>query len=84
MNEVVISGTPTVTVKEDTLEFRAADYKLKDDAQVEDLLRKLPGVEVDKDGNVKAQGKAVTRVRVNGKDFLAAMLKLPPNNCQRI
>ena len=89
LNEVVISGTPTVTVKEDTLEFRAADYKLKDDAQVEDLLRKLPGVEVDKDGNVKAQGKAVTRVRVNGKDFFGGDVKtatqqLPANLIDKV
>jgi hypothetical protein len=89
LNEVVISGTPTVTVKEDTLEFRAADYKLKDDAQVEDLLKKLPGVEVDKDGNVKAQGKAVTRVRVNGKDFFGGDVKtatqqLPANLIDKV
>jgi hypothetical protein len=89
LNEVVISGTPTVTVKEDTLEFRAADYKLKDDAQVEDLLRKLPGVEVDKDGNVKAQGKTITRVRVNGKDFFGGDVKtatqqLPANLIDKI
>ena len=89
LNEVVISGTPTVTVKEDTVEFRAADYKLKDDAQVEDLLKKLPGVEVDKDGNVKAQGKAVTRVRVNGKDFFGGDVKtatqqLPANLIDKV
>jgi hypothetical protein len=89
LNEVVISGTPAVTVKEDTLEFRAADYKLKEDAQVEDLLRKLPGVEVDKDGNVKAQGKAVTRVRVNGKDFFGGDVKtatqqLPANLIDKV
>ena len=89
LNEVVISGTPSVTVKEDTLEFRAADYKLKDDAQVEDLLRKLPGVEVDKDGNVKAQGKTITRVRVNGKDFFGGDVKtatqqLPANLIDKV
>lgn len=89
LNEVVISGTPSVTVKEDTLEFRAADYKLKEDAQVEDLLRKLPGVEVDKDGNVKAQGKSVTRVRVNGKDFFGGDVKtatqqLPANLIDKV
>ncbi|MFM6953609.1 MAG: carboxypeptidase regulatory-like domain-containing protein, partial [Sphingobacteriaceae bacterium] len=89
LNEVVISGTPSVTVKEDTVEFRAADYKLKDDAQVEDLLKKLPGVEVDKDGNVKAQGKSVTRVRVNGKDFFGGDVKtatqqLPANLIDKV
>ncbi|MEY3678777.1 MAG: hypothetical protein RI924_918, partial [Bacteroidota bacterium] len=89
LNEVVISGTPSVTVKEDTVEYRAADYKLKEDAQVEDLLRKLPGVEVDQNGNVKAQGKQITRVRVNGKDFFGGDVKtatqqLPANLIDKI
>lgn len=89
LNEVVISGTPSVTVKEDTVEYRAADYKMKEDAQVEDLLKKLPGVEVDQSGNVKAQGKQVTRVRVNGKDFFGGDVKtatqqLPANLIDKI
>ncbi|MFM6976597.1 MAG: outer membrane beta-barrel protein [Sphingobacteriaceae bacterium] len=75
LNEVVISGTPAVTVKEDTVEYRASDYKLKEGDQVEELLKKLPGVEVDANGNVKAQGKAITRVRVNGKDFFGGDVK---------
>ena len=69
LTEVVISGTPAVTIKEDTIIYRASDYPLRENALAEDLLKKLPGVEVDKDGNVTAQGKAITRVRVNGKDF---------------
>ncbi len=89
LNEVVISGTPSVTVKQDTVEYRAADYKLKEDAQVEDLLKKLPGVEVDQNGNVKAQGKQVTRVRVNGKDFFGGDVKtatqqLPANLIDKV
>lgn len=89
LNEVVISGTPTVTVKEDTVEYRASDYKLKEDAQVEDLLKKLPGVEVDQNGNVKAQGKQITRVRVNGKDFFGGDVKtatqqLPANLIDKV
>ncbi len=89
LNEVVISGTPSVTVKEDTVEYRAADYKLKDDAQVEDLLKKLPGVAVDANGNVTAQGKTITRVRVNGKDFFGGDVKtatqqLPANLIDKI
>lgn len=89
LSEVVISGTPSVTVKQDTVEYRAADYKLKEDAQVEDLLRKLPGVEVDQNGNVKAQGKQVTRVRVNGKDFFGGDVKtatqqLPANLIDKV
>ncbi|MEJ7778116.1 MAG: TonB-dependent receptor [Daejeonella sp.] len=75
LNEVVISGTPGVTIKEDTIVYRAADYPLRENALAEDLLRKLPGVEVDKDGNVTAQGKQVTKVRVNGKDFFGGDVK---------
>jgi hypothetical protein len=48
-------------------------FKTKEGAVVEDLLKKLPGIQVDKEGNVKAQGKSVTRVKVNGKDFLVGM-----------
>ncbi|HEX7367083.1 MAG TPA: outer membrane beta-barrel protein [Pelobium sp.] len=75
LNEVVINGTPEVTVKEDTLQYRADMYKLKENALAEDLLKKLPGVEVDKDGNVTAQGKAVTKIRINGKDFFGGDVK---------
>lgn len=75
LSEVVVNGTPDVTVKEDTLQFRADSYKLKENALAEDLLKKLPGVEVDRDGNVTAQGKQVTKVRINGKDFFGGDIK---------
>ncbi|MBK0381974.1 outer membrane beta-barrel protein [Pedobacter sp. SD-b] len=75
LNEVVVNGTPDVTVKEDTLEYRAGAYKLKENALAEDLLKKLPGIEVDRDGNVTAQGKTITKVRINGKDFFGGDVK---------
>ncbi|MFA6946720.1 MAG: outer membrane beta-barrel protein, partial [Pedobacter sp.] len=75
LSEIVISGTPSVTIKEDTVIYRASDYPLRENALAEDLLKKLPGVEVDKDGNVTAQGKAITKVRVNGKDFFGGDVK---------
>ena len=75
LNEVVVNGTPDVKVKEDTLEYRADGYKLKENALAEDLLKKLPGVEVDKDGNVTAQGKSITKIRINGKDFFGGDIK---------
>ncbi|MGB4772489.1 MAG: TonB-dependent receptor [Chitinophagaceae bacterium] len=68
LQEIVIS-TPPIVIKEDTVEFKADSFKVKPNAMVEDLLKKLPGVAVDKDGNITAQGKSVTRVKVNGKDF---------------
>jgi len=80
LNEIVVDGTPDVIVKEDTLQFRADQYKLKDNALAEDLLKKLPGVEVDRDGNITTQGKGVTRVRVNGKDFFGGDVKTATQN----
>lgn len=80
LGEVVVNGTPDVTVKEDTLEYRADAYKLKENATTEDLLKKLPGVEVDRDGNVTAQGTQITKVRVNGKDFFGGDVKTATQN----
>ncbi|MFN5762634.1 MAG: carboxypeptidase-like regulatory domain-containing protein, partial [Sphingobacteriales bacterium] len=70
LQEIIVSS-PTIQVKEDTIDYKADSFKVKPNAMVEDLLKKLPGVSVDKDGNVTAQGKQVTRVKVNGKDFFS-------------
>ncbi|RYF24245.1 MAG: carboxypeptidase regulatory-like domain-containing protein, partial [Flavobacteriales bacterium] len=53
---------PPIVVKKDTLEFNASSFKVVENAVVEDLLKKLPGVEVDKAGTVKAQGETITKV----------------------
>lgn len=68
LEAVVITVSP-ITIKEDTIEYRADAYKVREGAAVEEVLKKLPGVTVDKDGVVTAQGKEVKRVRVNGKDY---------------
>lgn len=73
--QAVVISTPPIQIKEDTVEFKADSFKVKPNAMVEDLLKKLPGVAVDKDGNVTAQGKQVTKVRVNGKDFFQGDVK---------
>jgi hypothetical protein len=65
---VTIVGITPVTLKEDTTQYSAAAYKVRDNAPVEDLVKKLPGVDVDKDGNITTKGKQVTKVRINGKD----------------
>lgn len=58
-----------ITVKRDTLEFNAGSFKTRQDANLEDLLKKLPGVEIDLDGNITVNGKPVSRILVNGKEF---------------
>lgn len=67
--EGVVVKTSPVQIKGDTTEFNAGSFKTKPNATVEDLLKKLPGVQVEKDGTVKAQGQNVTRVLVDGKRF---------------
>ncbi len=64
----VVAQNP-VRVAQDTVEFRADAFKTRPNAVVEDLLKKLPGVQVDKDGTIKAQGQTVTKVFVDGKPF---------------
>lgn len=88
LNEVVVEA-PAITIKEDTVEYNASSFKVKENAVVEDLLKKMPGISVDKDGNVTAQGKTVTRVKVNGKDFFGGDVKtatreLPANIVDKI
>ncbi|MDP4290517.1 MAG: TonB-dependent receptor [Bacteroidota bacterium] len=69
MNEVVITATLPVLVKKDTLEYNADMFKVEKNAVVEDMLKKLPGVEIDGSGKITAQGTDVTRVFVDGKQF---------------
>lgn len=69
LNEVIINSAPPVRVKKDTLEFNAASFKVRPDANLEILLKQLPGFEVDSDGKITVNGKEVTQFLVNGKTF---------------
>ncbi|SFN92370.1 CarboxypepD_reg-like domain-containing protein [Bizionia echini] len=69
LDEVVIKSAAPITIKKDTLEFNVSSFKTKKDATVEDLLKELPGVEVDEDGKIKINGKEVNKILVNGKPF---------------
>ncbi|HPH46447.1 MAG TPA: outer membrane beta-barrel protein, partial [Chryseolinea sp.] len=81
LNEVVIEAEKVpVVVKGDTLEFNASSFKTTENANVEDLLKKLPGVEVASDGTIKAQGEQVQRVTVDGKEFFGRDPKLATRN----
>ncbi len=82
LDGVVVVAAP-VTIKGDTVEFNAGSFKVnKPNAVVEDLLKRLPGVEVDKDGNIKANGQDVKRVLVDGKEFFGTDPKLATRNLQ--
>ncbi len=78
---IVVKGEKApVTVKRDTIEFNAGSFKTKANATVEDLLKKLPGVEVETDGTVRAQGEQVQRVMVDGREFFGRDPKLATRN----
>ncbi len=81
LTEVSVQGEKApIAVKGDTLEFNADSFKTRPNAQVEDLLKKLPGVEVDRDGNIKAQGQSVQKVLVDGKPFFGNDPKMATRN----
>ncbi len=70
LEDVVITASRApITIKKDTLEFNVASFKTKKGANVEDLLKELPGVEVDAQGNITVNGKTVNKILVNGKPF---------------
>ncbi len=71
---------PPVEVNGDTLEFNTESFKTKPNAVVEDMLKKMPGIEVDKDGTVTVNGKRINRVLVDGKDFFNGDPKMATRN----
>lgn len=66
---VIKSEAPPIRIKKDTLEFNANSFKVRPDSNVENLLKQLPGFEVDNEGKIKVNGKEVTQFLVNGKAF---------------
>ncbi len=79
LDEVIIERPP-ISVKRDTVEFSAGAFKTIPNATAEDLLKKLPGVEVDMNGNVTAQGEAIQKIYVDGKEFFGTDPKMATKN----
>jgi hypothetical protein len=90
LSEVVVKGeAPPIRIKKDTLEFNAASFKVRPDANVETLLKQLPGVEIDAEGKITVNGKEVNQVLVNGKPFFdkdgkIALQSLPSNIINKV
>lgn len=81
--EVVIrTAKAPLSIRGDTIEYNATTFKVPPGSTVEDLLRKLPGVQVDANGNIKAQGQDVKRLTVDGKTFFGADPKMATKNLQ--
>jgi hypothetical protein len=76
----VVSQRAPVTIKSDTLEFNAGSFNTRQDANLEEVMKKLPGVEVDAQGNITVNGKPVSRILVNGKEFFGNDPKIATKN----
>ncbi len=81
LKELTVTGVRTpMKVMTDTVEFNADSYLTRPNAVVEDLLKRLPGVEVDSDGKITANGKEITKILVDGKEFFSDDPKVASKN----
>jgi hypothetical protein len=81
LDEVIVKAEfIPIQIKKDTIEYNAAAYRLQANATVEDLLKKLPGIEVAADGTITAQGEQVRNVMVDGKKFFGNDTKMATQN----
>ncbi len=90
LKEAVVHGVKTpIKVMEDTVEYNADSYHTQPNAVVEDLLKRLPGVEVGTDGAITANGKTVSKILIDGKEFFSddpqvASKNLPANMIEKL
>lgn len=69
--EVIIRQNRAVIIKGDTIEYKADSFKVAEGANVQELLKRMPGLEVDRNGQITAQGQKVERVLVDGEEFFS-------------
>lgn len=69
LDEVVISAVIPIKIKQDTMSFNPKAFKVRKDDNVGELIKKLPGIEVEADGTVNVQGQQITKILVDGKEF---------------
>lgn len=80
IEEIEITAVPPIRLNGDTLEYKASYFKTRPNANVEELISLLPGLQVNADGTIYYQGRQVQSVRVNNKDFFAQDLKIATRN----
>lgn len=81
---VVEAKVPDIRVKGDTIEYNSAAYSSQESDMLQDLVQNIPGIEIDGEGNITANGKSVTKILVDGKEFFGndiplALKNLPAN-----
>ena len=82
LDEVQITYEIPITIKGDTIVYNADSFKNGSERNLEDVIEKLPGVEINEDGQVEVEGKVVNKLMVNGKDFFDGDTKIATKNIQ--
>lgn len=80
LDEILIKQKIPVLVKEDTIIYRTDIFKTGEERKLVEILKKLPGIEVDREGNVTVNGKKVNKLMVDGKTFFTGSTKLAIQN----
>ena len=80
LDEIILNKRLAVSVKKDTITYRTDQFVNGNERKLRDVLKKLPGLDVDREGNVTVNGKEVTKFLVDGKDFFNGDEKLGVNN----
>ncbi len=86
---VVVAEAPEVTAAEDTLVYNSSAYRVPEGSALEELVKKLPGAEVDESGKITINGKEIKKIMIDGKEFFAddpniAMKNLPVNIIDKV
>ena len=86
---VIVAEVPKVQAVKDTLVYNSAAYRVAEGSSIQELIKKLPGVEVNEDGSMTVNGKEVTQILINGKEYMSddleTLLKnLPANMVDRL
>lgn len=86
---VVVAEAPEVIAKADTLVYNSSAYRVPEGSALEELVKKLPGAEVDENGKITINGKEITKIMIDGKEFFAddpniAMKNLPVNIIDKV
>lgn len=86
---VVVAQAPEVTASEDTLVYNSSAYRVPEGSALEELVKKLPGAEIDESGKITINGKEINKIMIDGKEFFAddpniAMKNLPVNIIDKI
>ncbi|HJC94123.1 MAG TPA: TonB-dependent receptor [Candidatus Phocaeicola excrementigallinarum] len=86
---VVVAEAPEVIAKADTLVYNSSAYRVPEGSALEELVKKLPGAEVDESGKITINGKEITKIMIDGKEFFAddpniAMKNLPVNIIDKV